>query len=439
MPDDVRGLPITVANSAALSAYEDAVVGYLAHKRDTMDRLDEALEADPDFILAHCLKAYLLKMSFDPVYTPDARTALAAAEAASDDATVRERQHLAAVRAWLDEDLSGALSAWDALLLESPTDLMTLKLAQFGHFWRGDCANMRDIVGRALHAWDEDMPGYGFVLGLLAFGFEESGDYEAAERNGRRAVDLNAGDPWAVHAVAHTLEMQCRQADGLDWLNRTEPGWVGCNNFAYHIWWHRSLYHVERAEYEEAFSLYDTGIRGDQTDFAMDISNAAALLWRLGLRGVDVGDRWAELGERAEAHARDAVSTFFNTQYMMALLATDRTAAADALLSAMRDDTPRPDAFADRAADVSVAVAEAFRAFQAGDYARAVDLMLPVRYDAYMLGGSHAQRDVYEQTLLVSAVRSGREALARALVAERETRHRRVPDAWKAEAGMAVH
>ena len=439
MRADVRGLPITVANEDALAAYENAVTGYLAQKPDTLEQLDAAVAADPDFVLAHCLKAYMLKMAFDPAHLPAAHDALTTAEAACAGATERERRHVAAARFWVDDDVVGALAALDAILVDDPTDLLTLKLTQFGHFWRGDTANMRDVVGRALHAWDADTPGYGFVLGLLAFGFEENGEYEAAERVGREAVERNPEDSWAIHAVAHTIEMENRHADGIDWLKQTEPGWLGCNNFRFHLWWHRSLYHVERGEYDEVFDVYDTGIRGERTDFAVDIGNAAGLLWRLGLRGVDVGDRWEELGERAEAHARDAANTFFNANYMMALLATGRREAADVLVTAMRDDTPQRDPIAVRAVAAGTAVAEALRAFHEGDYGRAVDLMLPVRYDVYLVGGSHAQRDVFDQTLVAAAVRSGRGALARALITERETRRRNVPEAWKAEAGMIVH
>jgi tetratricopeptide (TPR) repeat protein len=439
MSVDVRGLPITVANDEALAAYERAIAGYLAQKRDTMDELDAALAADPEFVLAHCLKAYLLRMAYDPAFLPAARDSVAAAKKVSAGATDREQRHVSAAELLLDEDIVEALAILDGVAIDHPTDLVTLKLTQFTHFWRGDAANMRDVIGRALYAWEPGMPGYGFVLGLLSFGFEENGEYGSAERVGREAVDLNPEDSWAVHAVAHTIEMEGRHSDGIDWLRQTEPGWLENNNFRFHLWWHRSLYHLERGEYDEVFDLYDTGIRGEKTDFATDIANGSALLWRLYLRGVDVGDRWEELGERAEAHARDAVNTFFNANYMMALLATGRRGAADTLLAATRDDTARHDPHASRAVDAGVAISEGLWAFHDGDYGRAVDLMLPVRYDHYLFGGSHAQRDVFDQTLVLSTIRSGRDALTRALIAERETRHGQVPDAWKAEAALAAH
>ena len=439
MSFDVRGLPITVANDEALTAYEKAVAGYLAQKRDTMDQLDAALDADPEFVMAHCLKAYLLKMAFDPAFLSAARESLEAAKKAAGGATDREKRHVIAAGLLLDQKAVDALATLDGIAIDYPTDLMTLKLTQFFHFWRGDAANMRDVIGRALHAWDPGVPGYGFVLGLLSFGFEEGGDYGAAERVGREAVELNPEDSWAVHAVAHTIEMEGRHADGIQWLKRTEADWLGNNNFRFHLWWHRSLYHLERDEVDQVLELYDTGIRGEKTDFATDIANGSALLWRLALRGIDVGNRWEELGERAGTHVRDAVNTFFNTNYMMALLATDRREAAENLLTAMRQESARNDPLASHAVDAGVALSEALRAFHDGDYGAAVDFILPVRYDQHLFGGSHAQRDVFDQTLVVAAIRSGRESLARALITERETRRRQVPAAWKAEAGMTVH
>lgn len=438
MSVDVRGLPVTVANDEALSAYEKAVAGYLAQKPDTMDHLDAALDADPHFVMARCLKVYLLKMAFDPAFLPAARECLDAAGKAAGGATDRERRHVSAARLLLDDRAVDALAALDGIAVDHPTDLTTLKLTQFLHFWRGDAANMRDVIGRALHAWDPDVPGYGFVLGMLSFGFEESGDCAAAERAGREAVDLNPEDSWAVHAVAHTIEMEGRHADGIEWLKRTEADWLGNNNFRFHLWWHRALHHLERDEIDEVLDLHDTGIRGEKTDFATDIANGAALLWRLALRGVDVGRRWEELGERAEARAHDAANVFFSTNYLMALLATGRREAAADLLAAMREESARNDPVAARAVDAGVALSEALRAFHDGDCGMAVDLLLPVRYDLRLSGGSHAQRDVFDQTLVLAAIRSGRGSLARALIAERETRRRRVPAAWKAEAGMAA-
>ena len=104
---------------------------------------------------------------------------------------------------------------------------------------------MHDVVARALPAWDAAMPDYGFVLGCHAFGLEETGDYEAAERAGREAVERNPADIWAAHAVQHVFEMTGRPRDGIAWTEQLEANWRGCNNFAYHALWHRCLFLLE--------------------------------------------------------------------------------------------------------------------------------------------------------------------------------------------------
>src|SRR3546814_7188662 len=101
---------------------------------------------------------------------------------------------------------------------------------------------MLGSVTRPLYAWDAGVPGYGYVRGLQAFALEETGNYSAAEVAGRDAISRNAGDVWAAHAVAHVMEMQDRPQEGVAWVAGLEHAWGACNNFAYHIHWHRCLF-----------------------------------------------------------------------------------------------------------------------------------------------------------------------------------------------------
>ena len=96
--------------------------------------------------------------------------------------------------------------------------------------------------------WDEKVPGFGYVLGMHAFGLEEMGDYAQAEERGRRATSLMARDPWAIHAVAHVMEMQGRLSDGIAWLGDSTADWAEDNGFAFHNWWHLALFHLDRGE-----------------------------------------------------------------------------------------------------------------------------------------------------------------------------------------------
>jgi hypothetical protein len=85
-------------------------------------------------------------------------------------------------------------------------------------FYTGRSRMLRDRIARAESHWHDGMPGRHAVLSMLAFGLEETGDYAAAEKTGRRAVELEPRDGWGWHAVTHVMEMQNRRADGVAWL-----------------------------------------------------------------------------------------------------------------------------------------------------------------------------------------------------------------------------
>jgi tetratricopeptide (TPR) repeat protein len=330
------------------------------------------------------------------------------------------RAHFAALAAWCAGDLVGACAIWDEIMVEHPTDLLALRLHHFNSFWMGRSAVLRDAVARVLPGWCEDMPGYGSVLGMYAFGLEECGEYVEAEAKGRRAVELNGDDLWAIHAVAHVLEMQGRLRDGMEWLSQPLGAWADRNPFKDHLWWHTALFPLELGEHDRVLDLYDGAVRLDRSDFYLDIQNAASLLLRLELQGVDVGDRWRELADVAESRIDDHVLAFTDLHFMMALAVGDRAAACRGLLASLQDFAVQPRNFAAATMrPVTVPLCEAILAYAEGEYGRAVDLMLPIRYELACIGGSHAQRDIFAQILIEAALRDGRLKLARALLAER--------------------
>src|SRR5262249_11085507 len=158
-------------------------------------------------------------------------------------ANAREHGHVAACRAWLDGDWQRAVELWGRVAIDYPRDSLAIQLAHLGDFYLGQSAMLRDRIARVLPAWDHDRPGYGYTLGMHAFGLEECGEYALAEGAGCRALLAERRDPWAIHAVAHVMEMQGRLAEGVSWLLEREGDWAHDNGFAFHNWWHRALYH----------------------------------------------------------------------------------------------------------------------------------------------------------------------------------------------------
>jgi tetratricopeptide (TPR) repeat protein len=424
----------TAATPEAVAHLDDAVTSYLGFGRDTGQHLKAALTADPAMPMALLIRGYFFQLFGNPAVDAKAQQSLDAAEKAmaARGATARERDHAAALACWRRGDLAGATALWEKVLLESPRDVMALRLAHFTHFYSGRSREMRDSAARVLHAWDEGVRDYGFVLGVHAFGLEESGDYVGAERKGREAVERNPFDVWAIHAVAHVMEMQGRFKEGVDWLARTEAGLAKANNFAYHVWWHRAMFLLELERFDEVLAIYDAGIRGEKTDDYLDIANGAAMLQRLEDRGVDVGERWTELADLAEKRVDDHLLVFADAHFALALAAGGREAAMERLIASMETAAARSDTQGPLFAEIGLPLCAALRAYRKGDYGRAVDLLLPIRYGVERIGGSHAQRDLFRLMLIEASLRCGRTALARALLTERIAERPGSAWSWKA-------
>ena len=420
MHADCRGLPLTAANADAVAAFDATVDAYLGFARDTGDRLKATLKADPAMPLAHVLRGSFFLLMGKPSLLAKAAEASAAATRALDGATTRERRHAAALAAWCKGDFDAALREWEAILADAPRDVVALKLAHYLHFYLGDAAAMRDSVARTLPGWDESLPGYAAVLGMHAFGLEESGAYAAAERTGRRAVELNPDDPWAVHAVAHVLEMQDRARDGVAWIRGLERRWDACNNFRYHLWWHLALMHLGLGEAEAALALYDERVWDPASDEYLDLCNDAALLQRLELAGLDVGDRWAAVAAKARGQLAARILVFIDAHYALALAAAKDEQAAAELVGAVRAcASGGTGTTAAVAAEVGADLCAGLLAYRAGDFGAAVERLAPLRARMRRIGGSHAQRDLFAQILVDAATRAGRREVARAVLEER--------------------
>jgi tetratricopeptide (TPR) repeat protein len=370
--------------------------------------------------MAHCLRGYLFMLFSSNQVMGKVAESLAAAEAAARTATPREQAHVAALRAWSTGDLVRTDAIWDQILVDDPLDVLALRLQHFNTFWMGRSLALRDGVARVMHAWDGSLPGYGSVLGMYSFGLEEAGEYERAEALGRRAVEINGDDLWAIHAVAHVLEMQGRAKDGGEWLSQAPDAWDDRNPFKGHVWWHTAMFSLAAGDFDRVLELYDHGVAPDPSDFYLDVQNAASMLARLDLLGVDVGDRWVSLADIAEQRTGDHMLAFTEMHYVMALVHEGRLEAAGRLLESLRAFAETPDNFAAAAMkEVGNQTCEAILAYGKGDYATAIDLMLPIRASYARVGASHAQRDIFAQFLIDAALKDGRLKLARTLLSER--------------------
>jgi tetratricopeptide (TPR) repeat protein len=399
MIKDQWGNDVTAAGAGAVSAYDDTLMSYLAIGRQTGPLLKKALEADPGMVMGHCLKGYFfLLMGSGPLLARVPKL-LAAAEEGLAGATPREQTHVQALKHWAIGDTRAAAGVWEEILTDHPLDVLALRLAHHAYFYLGVAGKMLSSVERVMGSWDEDAPGYGFVLGMRAFALEESGDYGPAEEAGRQAIGTNRDDPWAVHAVAHVMEMQGRHGEGIEWISGLEPHWNAANNFRYHLWWHRALMHLGRGELDEALGLYDDSVFDPQSDEYLDLCNDVSLLLRLELLGVDVGDRWQALAEKASARTEDRILAFIDCHVVAALAAGGMADKAETMVEAMAS---AGGVFA----RVGTSVSRALIAHRAGDDAAAAKWLRGVRENIVTMGGSHTQRNLFELVLADAEART---------------------------------
>jgi len=401
---DRLGLELSAASGEAARAFDETVWAFVGFSREPGVPLKRALEADPAMPMALCLQGYFLHLMGQPAMAAKAREAFQSASKVA-KTNSREKSHLAALGAWCEGELERTCAILDGILREYPRDYLALKLANYLYFYLGDAKNVRDGPARALVAWDEKTPGYGHLLALHAFGLEETGEYAAAEYAGRRATEINPADPWAVHAVAHVMEMQDRAAEGVQWIESLAPHWDAANFFRFHLWWHLALMHWAEARYDQALHLYDTRVWADGSSENLSLCNDISMLARLEIAGVDVGSRWDAAAKVVREQAGGSVLAFVDAHYALALGAMPPLEC--------RSTTGRVHD------SVGRALCEAMVAWRAGDHARVVARLAPVRGELRRVGGSHAQRDLFVLLLLDSALQSGERPLARTLLAER--------------------
>jgi len=414
---DTAGYQLTGATDEGVAHFETALHQFRCYVGDPVASVDAALSAAPQMVMAHVLKGYLHLLGTEPTGLPVARACHEAARGLA--ANERERGHLEAVRLLMEGRWRGAGRALEDISIAYPRDALALQAGHQIDFFRGDSRMLRDRIARALPAWHKSIAGYHAVLGMHAFGLEETGDFARAEEQGRRAVELERRDTWAWHAVAHVYEMRNQPREGLAWMSADTDAWSRDSFFAVHNFWHLAVYHLELGATEEALRLFDEAIFSKRSNVVLEMIDASALLWRLALRGVDVGERFDRVAQNWAPIAGAGNYAFNDMHAMMCFAGAGRLSEQQEVIEAQRSAMELDGDNADYTREVGHPATLAIQAFGQGRYAECVELLRPIRHIAHRFGGSHAQRDLLDQTLIEASQRAGLEALTTALVNER--------------------
>lgn len=404
--------------TSAAQHIEDAVRAFTLNYGDTAAHLTLAREAEPGCVMADLLQAWILTLSNDGVQVAKAREMLASIS--TDGLTEREASHLAALRLAANGQWPSAVAALDRHLLEDPHDLAGHQCALRLDGYQGRFHREVARAARALPFWSKDQPGYGIMLSFYGFGLEEFGDFARAEDVSREAAELEPYGYWPHHAVSHVLEMTGRPADGLGWMDGRVPYWSDAkNNNRVHIWWHKALFHVELGQHDEALAIYDDKILPIMRPVGTQLCNPTALLWRLETLGCEAGERWQAQLPLWQQQLSGMSSPFNEIHAAMAALKAGDRGAYETVLAGMKRRAAADSELAPTYRDVAIPIAEAMACYVDGDYAGAVEGLLPVEANLWRMGGSIAQRDLVEWTLTEAAIRSGQRNVALSLANER--------------------
>ncbi len=418
MGHDKQGLEMT-GTGAAIAAYDRAVDSLLRMQPEVVVHSVAALAEDADCVMARVLQAYLGLMSSEAAES----RAGAARVAGAVGRTAREQAHLEVVAVWLGGDWHKAARLLDAILAEDPMDSLALSVGHQLDFLLGDAANLKGRPSRALAAWPTGHDHRGFILGMQAFGLGETGDYDRAQAAGHDALAAHGEDVWAIHALAHVHEMRGEPEAGLSLLDGQRANWDANNFLKVHTSWHAAIFALDLGDPDRALEVYDAAVFNAQSrGIAMEMLDGTSLLWRLHLDGVEAGPRWAVLAEAWAGKPTEPWYVFNDLHAIMALIAAGRQAEAEAVLArleafAQGPNLPRSNHLA--VASAGLAVARGLIAYGRGDFEASVAALAPVRHQLAIFGGSHAQRDVWQRTLLVAAEKAGAKAFAHQLARER--------------------
>ena len=433
MHHDTFGLPTVLSDRRSVTQWNAAQLGVLSHAAVTPTHLMATLESAPEFAMGWAVKGmlYLLLGRRELVATVQEAQASAHAAVKMIAPTWREQKYVDALDVWMKGRPSQSVAILEEILTRFPEDALAMKLSHSVRFVLGDAVGMRASLERVLPAYGTDHPAHGYILGCHAFSLEETGEYTRAENAGRQALWTAPDDAWGLHAVAHVHDMTGNSAAGLKWLDGQEKAWMHCNNFRFHVWWHKALMHLDQGQVDAVFALYDEEIRKEKSDDYRDISNATSLLMRLELDGHNVGDRWEELADLSAARTEDGSLIFADLHYLLATAGGRREEATQAYLRRIARDSQQGGSDAnERFANPGLQAAHGLHHFGEGEFEQAFTCLVGARDAMQLAGGSHAQRDVFERITIDAGIRAGRLDTAERILNERTARRASHDDAY---------
>lgn len=418
MLTDRYGVAISTTSAAARDAYIDGVDLLLTVYPGAAAAFDRAIAADPSFALAHIGKARALQLSGD---LPAMRASLTSAETLSGGASARDRSHIEVFRHLFAGQSVAALAAVRTHMVSWPRDALVLSLAAN----QGGLIGMSGLSGREQGLIDflaPLAPHYGedwWFECHYGMALSEIGQHDAARPRIERSLAQVRRNAYGAHAFAHLCYETGEQESGIAFMRDWLPVYDRNGGLYGHLAWHLGLFELHAGNLDAGFRLYTDDFSADDHRGAVNqkLADSVAFLWRSELAGYPRDpSRWAKIQAFAREKFQRPGMSLADWHIALAHAAAGDDAAFKFWIQAI-EDLGRAGSYPSGATIPTVA--RAFSAFQRGDYATTIDMIVPILPERERMGGSRAQVDLVEATLLRAYLCSGRFEEAERLVADR--------------------
>ena len=404
-PKDRYDLPISTNSSEAAERFQEGVDRLLSQNFGPEEKLQQSIEADEGFAMAHAELAYNWMLRVQPA---EAKGSIERAQTLAAGVTRREAQHIECIALFVAGNAPQSLALIREHLAEFPRDALMSRLAQ-RHFMQGcSGAGVANFPEELLAMLTGLEPHYGddwSFLGQYAFAHHETGRLDKAHQLAQRSLDLCPTNAVASHSVTHVFFERGDANGGGDFLGNWLVSFDKRATYHIHLSWHQALFELALGRYHEAVALYESDIRPSVVARSpSSLSDSASLLWRMQIyAGVAPPVPWEEVRDQAAPAADRPGPPFRDAHAALAFAAAGDVEALGRMMDGLREVAHKGNAVAE---EVTLPLVQGIHSFSQGDYLQAVQSMEPIAGQLTRLGGSHAQREVFEDTLLEAYLRA---------------------------------
>ena len=427
--EDRYGLSLSTSSPTAAGHYVEGVDLLLSQNYGPEEAFRKATEADEGFALAHAALSWMLMMR---AQLADAKASVEHASGLTSGISGRERRHVEAISLFVNGKGPQSLALVREHLVEFPRDALMLRLASrlflLGCSASG-VANFPQELLALLEGVESDYGDDWAFLGQYSFAHHEAGLFEEARRLGERSLELLPTNANASHSVSHVFFETGDAAGGTDFLADWLTTYDARAPFHVHLSWHLALFELAMCRYDRVLALYETDIRPSvQAKSPLSLADSASLMWRMQMyAGVASPLPWGEVRDQAAPAAKAPGPAFRDAHAALAFASSGDEESFGRMVDGLENLAGQGNALA---REVTLPLVRGIGAFANGAYDEAVELIEPAFGQLARMGGSHAQREVFEDTLLEAYLRAGHFDRAEKLLRTRLSRRASVRDMY---------